>query len=228
VSKKSNYYFRQEHEDAIVEYTKSTDPKRRAELYIQFLEPVFDELINNIIFTFKFQDLPNIRELKQECKIWLTTITGKFDPDKGSKAFAFFTVVVKNWFIAKIKKRNKKLRIESSFEDMQDTLESKLVTENEYESSRENFEFVTLLKEEINTWDKGYKGYILGNNDIKVIHALQDLFFNAKRIEIFNKKAIYLHIRELTGLNTKQITRSLKKIYPRYEKFKSKWNAGEL
>jgi len=226
--KKKNYYFTQDHEDAIVEYAQIEDVKRRTELYIDFIEPVFEELINNIIYTFKFQDLPNVDSLKNECKIWVTTILDKFDPEKGSAAFAFFTVVIKNWFIAQVKTRKKKLQTETSYEDIQELLEHQLIVENEYETSREHREYITFLKQEIDSWDKGCRKNVLGHNDIKVIHALQDLFDRADSIEIFNKKAIYLHIRELTGLNTKQITRSIKKLHPRYEKFKKGWISGEF
>jgi hypothetical protein len=224
---KSKYYFTQVHEDAIVEYANTLDVKRRTELYIQFIDPVFNELINNIVYTFKFQELPNIEQLKNECKIWVTTIFDKFDPEKGSAAFAFFTVVIKNWFIAKVKTRKKKLQIETSYEDIQEVLEKQMIVKNEYESTREEKEFVEHLRKEIESWDKGHRRNVLGHNDIKVIHALQDLFEHSESIEIFNKKAIYLNIRELTNLNTKQITRSIKKLAPRYLKFKKRWIAGE-
>ena len=38
------------------------------------------------------------------------------------------------------------------------------------------------------------------------------LFDSADEIEIFNKKAIYLYLRELTGMNTKQIVSQLNKM----------------
>ena len=43
-------------------------------------------------------------------------------------------------------------------------------------------------------------------------------------IEIFNKKAIYLYIREITHLNTKQVLNSLTKFRAEYGSFKKKWN----
>ena len=49
-------------------------------------------------------------------------------------------------------------------------------------------------------------------NDIKVYKAINILFDSKEDIEIFNKKAIYLYLREITGLNTKQIVNSLKEV----------------
>ena len=45
--------------------------------------------------------------------------------------------------------------------------------------------------------------------------------------EILNKKAIYLYMRELTGLNTKQIVNCLNKMRKKYRTFKTKWDRGD-
>ena len=94
-------YFRKEHEDAIVRYAKIDDHRERAYLYENWIGPAFSEMVDKIVFTYRFTNLPNIEELQEECKIWLTTILDKYDPDKGSKAFSYFSVITKNWFIHK-------------------------------------------------------------------------------------------------------------------------------
>ena len=92
-------YFTQVHEDAIVAYTNTDDIKKRTELYVKYIGPVFDEMVDKIVYTYKFTNLPNIDSLRDECKIWLITVLGKYDPNKGSKAFSYFSVITKNWFI---------------------------------------------------------------------------------------------------------------------------------
>ena len=84
---RGTYYFTKVHEDAIVEYSNSTDRKLREDLYREYIGPVFSEMVDKIIYTYRFTNLPNIDSLKDECKVWLTTILNKFDPTKGSKAF---------------------------------------------------------------------------------------------------------------------------------------------
>ena len=96
------------HENAIIEYNNTTDNKRRTELYTKLIQPAFSEMVDKIVYTYKFTNLPNIDCLKEDCKIWLTTILDKFDASKGSKAFSYFSVVTKNWFIHKVKKTSKK------------------------------------------------------------------------------------------------------------------------
>ena len=99
-----NTYFTKVHEQAIVDYAKSDCKKEKTELYETYIMPAFDELVDKIVYTYRFTTLPNIDYLRQDCKNWLTTILDKFDPSRGSKAFSYFSVITKNWFIHKVKK----------------------------------------------------------------------------------------------------------------------------
>ena len=219
------HYFTQVHEDAIVKYSNSTDTKERTVLYVDYIQPAFSEMVDKIIFTYKFTNLPNIIQLRDECKVWLTMILDKYDPNKGSKAFSYFSVITKNWFIHKIKKTAKQVKREVDFDDIPSDLETKyLVVHNKYESTREQEEFWLHLWEEINSWDTDK----LKPNDKKVLEAVRILLNNSQDIEIFNKKAIYLYMREITGLNTKQIVNSLNKMRAKYRDFKGKWNEGDI
>ena len=78
--------------------------------------------------------------------------------------------------------------------------------------------------EEIDTWDTGN----LKENEKKVLEAIKILLASPDEIEIFNKKAIYLYIREITGLNTKQVVNNLNKMRVKYRAFKGKWNRGDV
>jgi len=213
-----------EHEAAILEYVATEDNRRRTELYKQLIGPVFDEMVDKIVYSYNFASLPNIQALRDECKIWLTTILEKFNPDK-SKAFTYFTVVTKNWFIAQTKKRSKKNRQEMDFEHMPKELELRHLSNRiEYEKEREHDEFILNLKANMIDWEEESEKA----NDEKVIQAIQILFEQADKIEIFNKKAIYLYLRELTGLNTKQVVSSLKRFRAKYKHFKIDWIEGDF
>tara|TARA_R110000744_G_scaffold18499_8_gene49646 strand:- start:760 stop:1461 length:702 start_codon:yes stop_codon:yes gene_type:complete len=224
-SKKKNYYFTKVHENAIVEYARIRDVRRRTELYIQYIEPAFSEMVDKVVFTYKFTTLPNIDSLREECKVWLTTILDKYDPNKGSKAFSYFSVITKNWFIHKVKKTSARARRETGFDALSGEVEQKyLSSHNPYHSQREEQEFWNFLWEEIDTWDTG----VLKENEKKVLEAIKILLASPDDIEIFNKKAIYLYIREITGLNTKQVVNNLNKMRIKYRTFKAKWNRGDI
>jgi hypothetical protein len=225
MTKKSNHYFTQDHEDAIIKYALSTDRAVRTKLYIEFIQPAFDEMVDKIIFTYKFNTLPNIDHLREECKIWLTTILDKYDTTKGSKAFSYYSVITKNWFIQNVKKTNKEKKREIPIEDAESELEENSEQNaNDYENGRENNEFWTHLMGEISDWEK----MDLRENERKVLSAITQIFNNIENIEIFNKKAIYLYIREITGLNTKQVVSGLTGIKIKYRSFKEDWDNGEV
>ena len=93
-------------------------------------------MVDKIVYTYKFTTLPNIDELRDECKIWLTTILDKFDPSKGSKAFSYFSVITKNWFIHKVKKHTLQRQKEIQYDDIPRSIEERyLSTKNPYEEA---------------------------------------------------------------------------------------------
>tara|TARA_Y100000296_G_scaffold84167_1_gene116823 strand:- start:284 stop:745 length:462 start_codon:yes stop_codon:yes gene_type:complete len=152
-------------------------------------------------------------------------ILDKYDPNKGSKAFSYFSVITKNWFIHKVKKTSKQNRQEVDINDVPKSIvQDRLVTYNQYEIRREKEEFWESFYVEVNSWDTG----TLKANEYKVLQAVKILFESSNDIEIFNKKAVYLYMRELTGLNTKQIVNSLNKMRVKYRDFKKRWNEGEI
>ena len=99
-----------------------------------------------------------------------------------------------------------------------------LVTHHTYESDRENHEFWQHLFAEIDSWEK----LKLKDNEKKVLEAIRILFNSNDEVEIFNKKAIYLYMREITGLNTKQIVNNLNRMRERYRNFKKQWEKGNV
>ena len=220
-----NHYFTSVHEDAIVKYARSEDRELRAKLYEEYIQPALDQMVDKIIYTYRFTTLPNIDYLKADCKVWLTTILNKYDPSKGSKAFSYFSVVTKNWFIHKVKRTQKRNRTEVFMEDILNELDEDLVSrEPTYIQKRTEMEFWSSLNTEIGTWD----AFMLKENEKKVLMAVRILLDSADTIEIFNKKAIYLYLREITGLNTKQVVNNLNKLRKRYKGFKDKWESGEI
>ena len=224
-SKTKNYYFTQVHEDAIVQYARTECIKTRTQLYVDYIQPAFDQMVDKIVFTYKFTTLPNCDSLRDECKIWLVTILDKYDPSKGSKAFSYFSVITKNWFIHKVKQQQKRNRREVDLGNISKKYEEEyLATTESYLSTRVEQEFWDSFYQEIRSWDVTQ----MKDNDLKVYKAIMILFESKEEIEIFNKKAIYLYLREITDLNTKQIVNSLKKFRKKYSNFRQDWENGEL
>ena len=219
------YYFTQIHEDAIIRYAQSNDRAEREELYRTYIQPAFSEMVDKIVYTYKFTNLPNIDDLRAECKVWLTTILDKFDKSKGYKAFSYYSVITKNWFIHEVKKNKTRRRRELLIDDISSAIEEKYVTtENNFLNDLEKREFWLALTNEISSWHSVQ----MKPTELKVYKAVKILLENPDDIEIFNKKAIYLYLRELTGLNTKQVVNNLNKLRVKYKNFKSEWDKGNV
>jgi hypothetical protein len=218
-------YFTQDHEDAIIKYSKTNCNKVRTHLYVTLIQPAFSEMVDKIVFTYKFTTLPNIDELRDECKVWLTMILDKYDPSKGSKAFSYFSVITKNWFIYQVKQTTKRSKREVDYEDaLKEVDEEKIICYNPYMSDRQDKEFWNNLNFEIDSWGTND----MKENEKKVYEAIKILLESINEIDIFNKKAIYLYLREITGLNTKQVVSQLNKIRKKYRLFKKDWDDGKI
>ena len=224
-SKKSNHYFTKDHENAIIEYCNTECSRKKTQIYVTMLQPAFSEMVDKIVFTYKFTTLPNIDSLREECKIWLMTILDKFKPEKGHKAFSYFSVITKNWFIHKVKKQQRKNRREVDFDNVSKSYEEEyLSTDQSWLNDKIQEEFWNSFYRSMKTWNIEE----LRENDERVYKAIIVLFESKDDIEIFNKKAIYLYLREITGLNTKQVVNSLNKFRGMYREFKNEWENGQI
>lgn len=219
-------YFTQIHEDAILKYCDpATTYLERCDLYESLIQPAFSEMVDKIVFTYRFTTLPNIEELRTDCKVWLTTILAKYDPNRGSKAFSYFSVITKNWFIHQVKKNTKRAKREVDFQDAAKEVYDKMEAKEEtYYEMQVKKEFIENLKAEIDDWES----INMSENEKKVYDAVKILFSSAEEIEIFNKKAVYLYLREITGLTTKQIVSQLNKMKKKYRIFKHNWDEGKI
>jgi DNA-directed RNA polymerase specialized sigma subunit len=218
-------YFTQVHEDAIVEFSSTEDHDVREKLYTKVIQPVFSQMVDKIVFTYRFTSLPDIDDLRDECKVYLATILSKFDPAKGSKAFSYFSVITKNWFIHKVKKNKKKLEREVPFDVAELDPDIHFVDKSEsFQDKAIRKERIEQLKAEMATWQVDFSK----EKEKKVYDAVMILFDSVDDIEIFNKKAIYLYLREITGMNTKQIVSQLNKMRKRYREFQKDWDNGEI
>ncbi|MEL0160923.1 MAG: hypothetical protein VXA48_18455, partial [Deltaproteobacteria bacterium] len=181
--------------------------------------------VDKIVFTYRFTSLPDIEDLRDECKVYLATILTKFDPAKGSKAFSYFSVITKNWFIHKVKKNRKKMEREVPLDIAELDPEIHFVDKTESYQDREiRKQRIEFLKKEMETWSVDFEK----DKERKVYDAVMILFDSVEDIEIFNKKAIYLYLREITGMNTKQIVSQLNKMRKRYKEFQKDWDNGEI
>ena len=211
---KSRMYFTQITENAIIRYNSSEDSVLRNRIYNDHIAYAFDKLAENIIHTFKFYyfDVPS-EQVKHEVVSFLVMNIHKFKEGKG-KAFSYFSIVAKNYLILNNNNNYKKMKSHREL----DVLDFKrnLSSEAQVMSDKETYEEFTDMM--LDYWENNLPNIFKRHKDILVADAVLELFRRSKNMENFNKKALYVLIREMTGSNTQHITRVvnvMKKYYKR-------------
>ena len=210
--KNSRMYFTQDTENAIIRYNDSDDVVLRNKIYNEHIAHPFDKLAENIIHTFKFYyfDVPS-EDVKHEVVSFLVMNMHKFKEGKG-KAFSYFSIVAKNYLILHNNNNYKKMKSHDKIEKLD--FVRNISSEKDLKETKEfNVEFVSQM---LDYWDNNITNIFRRQKDILVADAVLELFRKRGNIENFNKKALYIMIREMTGSNTQHITRvvnQMKKFY---------------
>ena len=210
--KKSKMYFGTPVQEAIIRYNDSTNPAVKNRIYSEHIHAAFEKMAENLIHTFKFYyfDYP-YEDVKAEVVSFLVMQMPKYDSSKG-RAFSYFSVVGKNYLILNNNNNYKKMKSQDGLTRLD--YGRNVYTESSQEEINEfNFEFVNQMLE---YWDNNIANIFRRQKDILVADAVLELFRRRTDIENFNKKALYIMIREMTGSNTQHITRvinQMKKYY---------------
>ena len=208
--KKRKVYFGQEVQDAIIEYNLSESNNDRNIIYQNRIHKAFDKLAENIINTFKFTYFDyGFNDIKHEVVAFMVMNMHKYDHTKGSKAFSYFSVVAKNYLILHNNNNYKKLKTH----DKMDVLDKHRNT-----NSFEDTDFNNLTNEIIEYFDTNLNTIFKKNRDLKIGYAIIDLMKQRDGIENFNKKAIYILIREMTDVETTHITSVVNTLKKHYKK----------
>ena len=212
--KTKNYYFDQITENAIIRYNKTDNAALKNIIYNDHISYAFDKLAENIIHTFKFYyfDVPS-EQVKHEVVSFLVMNMHKFKEGKG-KAFSYFSIVAKNYLILNNNNNYKKMKSHREI----DVLDFKrnLSSESQVIADKETYEEFTSMM--LDYWENNLPNIFKRHKDILVADAVLELFRRSQNMENFNKKALYVLIREMTGSNTQHITRVvnvMKKYYKR-------------
>ena len=219
--KKRKVYFGQEVQDAIVDYNSSENSNERNTIYGTRIHAAFDKLAENIINTFKFTyfDDPFV-DVKHEVVAFMIMNIHKYDHTKGSKAFSYFSVVAKNYLILHNNNNYKKLKSH----DKMDALDRQHKASGFNES-----DYITLTDEIVEYFDNNMNTIFKKDRDLKIGYAIIDLMKAREDIENFNKKAIYILIREMTDVETTHITSVVNVLKKHYKKLLNKYyNNGSI
>tara|TARA_Y100000592_G_scaffold92740_1_gene154878 strand:+ start:40 stop:774 length:735 start_codon:yes stop_codon:yes gene_type:complete len=213
---RSKNYFTKDTENAIVRYNNEPNPEIRSKIYRNEIHYAFFKLTENIIHTFKFYytEVDQIEHLQHEVITFLLSKMHLFNPDNGAKAYSYFGTITKNWLIVyntkNYKKRIQKAPVDELYKD--DNYSYNMGEEKEKDR------LSIFIDSYIKYVEERFNIFFPKGNDAKVADAILELFRKRENLEIFNKKALYIYIREIMAthgleVKTPKITKIANKLY---------------
>tara|TARA_B100000424_G_scaffold260139_1_gene243688 strand:+ start:89 stop:829 length:741 start_codon:yes stop_codon:yes gene_type:complete len=214
--KKRKVYFGQEVQNAVVEYNSSTSDEERNQIYGKRIHAAFDKLAENIINTFKFTYFDyGFEDIKHEVVAFMVMNMHKYDHTKGSKAFSYFSVVAKNYLILHNNNNYKKYKTHDNISTLR---------KQPYHSSVEGDKMDGFTDEIIDYFEDNICNMFKNKVDMDVAYSIIELMKKRDEIENYNKKALYILIREMTNVKTSQITRVTNVFKKHYKNLLNKWD----
>lgn len=205
-------YFHAGTQDAIVRYQNSETSNDKNKIYSNEISPAFEKLAENLINIHRFTSLhDSFDDLKNDCVNFLFETLLKFDPSRGTNAFSYFNVCAKNFLIIKTKKKLQITRRSVSMDDHESlnfndhmTIEdSQQIPSQEVVFERASMATMLVkilysIRDEVKT-----------ENELICINSIITIFESVDHLDLMNKSAILLYMRELSGLSPKQLTTTL-------------------
>jgi hypothetical protein len=231
---KNKNYFTRDTELAIIRYTLSEDQVERNKIYREEIHHALFKLTQNLIHTFKFYytEETNLEDLQHEVITFILTKLGKFNPDNGAKAYSYFGTIAKRYLIASNQKNYKKRMELLSLDNLNSEQEDgEYIYGDVLDANGEQADSVIIHPaDEISDFLELFVEHCTENiyelfpkeDDAKIADAILDIFRKREKISIFNKKALYIYIREQIDIKTPRITKvanDLGQIYKQHYAF---------
>lgn len=206
--KKSIDYFTLDTQQAIMDYRAETSLAIRNKIFNEKIYYAFYKLAENIIHTFKFYytEVDNINELKHEVIAFLLEKLHLYNPEKG-KAYSYFGTIAKRYLIVYNNNNYKRLKGKATVEEVDN---DKTITNELLLTQPDYFKGVNFIDLFIKEVDDKLLDLFPKPQEARVGDAILELFKRRENIDIFNKKALFIYIKEITDAPTPVITKVIK------------------
>lgn len=216
-------YFDEQTQIAIVSYQQEPDMEKKKKIYVSGILPAFDSLVENLINVYGFTVMYETKQdLKSECLEFLYSAVGKFNPEKGSKAFSYFNVVAKNWLTIKSKQNAKRVQSYISIDNRDEISKEDLEIIENYQTipSYDEMTTATQVNEQLVKVIAAIESKLKTENEIATMKAIKTLMENIENVDLLSKRAVLLYIREISGLSSKQLSIVLSNLKKHYKEVK--------
>lgn len=226
-----NMYFNAGTQAAIVRYQDMVDPDLRRDLYAQEILPAFAKLSENLIFVYGFKSPYFLfDELAADCVTFLYESIHKWDEARGTKAFSYFNVVAKNWLIINCRQHKK---IRGRHVSIDDPNGMSALQKHDFE----NYDIAPAP--DVVIAKRNQRGRVLkllddmrvkltNENELICLQAIETLFANIDELELLNKRAVLIYIREISNLDKKHVSKALSSIRKHYREMSGSADAYDI
>jgi DNA-directed RNA polymerase specialized sigma24 family protein len=185
-------------------------------LYNDKIHYAFFKLTENIIHTFKFYytEVENIEDLQHEVITFLLSKIHLYDQSKGAKAYSYFGTIAKRYLILSNQKNYKK-RVDTLSIDVLEEDENHSYT---LEDSPVNERLSLYIDEFTQHCTRNIFELFPKEYDAQIADAILELFRKREYLDVFNKKALYIYIREQVDAKTPKITKIANQLYDIFKK----------
>ncbi len=213
-AKTKRLYFGPEVDISIIKYNSAEDDHIRSVIYQREIKPAFEKLVENIIHTFKFYytDGQTLQQMQHEVVSFLVEKLPKFKAANG-KAFSYYSIVAKNYCILKNRSNYKKLTSHDRMDIVDESNLESIIDDSDSAEQKINL----FMNGYVEYWDANLDIIFLKKNDRNAAAALLELFRKRDKIELYNKKALYIYMREMSDASTQQITKIVKLMKEKYK-----------
>ena len=221
-SKNRVLYFTADTQQAIVEYQGAPTLEEKNSIYHERIMPAFNKLAENLILIYGFAKNAPFEVLKNDCVSFCYETLNKFDASKGKKAFSYFNVVAKNWLILNSRRRRRQVDGHLSISDHEYmNADDKLAIATHQVAPSPDDEMISKeYRAEILLILLDIKSKVDRKNDVACIDAIIKVFEMVDQLDFLNKRAIFVYVREISGLNSKQLSSSMSTIRKHYREIK--------
>lgn len=222
--RKSKRYFTSITEIAINAYNKCDDQRLKNKIYNRFIHYPFDKLAENVIHTYKtyYFEVP-YEDVKANVVAFLNEKIHKFKGENG-RAFSYFTVIARNYLFNENNKNYERMKMRDGIEviDSSRNIINEVYDKKQQEALKDFMDYYVRYMD--------YNVFILFNKDRdrKIADSLTELFRTRDNLYSYNKKALYILIRERTGVQTQYITKVVGKMKLIYRELYLDYMAGDV
>ena len=206
-------YWGEIQENAIIVFNTDDDTDSKHKVYNDIILPAFLKLIENIYYTYNFNKiLFDYQQTQHEAMAHLYEKLSKFYPSSGAKSFSYFGTIVKNWMIQQSNAAKKQVFVDNENADTI-VFDKSMEFYQDNEKIKDDNAFIVGM---IEHFDELINMSEFNKDDISVLEIINDILKNYQKFNIYNKKQLYVYVREATDLPSRKITKSIKKIKKTY------------